>query len=328
MKTILRKKLNRMLQRHLHKQALAWLNRLQSPDITAAEEKAFAEWLECDPSHQRAYIQAEALWQNEGAVAAHAAKQSLRTRDAAARKWQWPALWIASPLVTACVLAVFLFLRPAGPELYFTPEGERQTFTLADGSQLVLQPNSRITVALSSHKRELELQQGEVFFDVARDTARPFIIQTTGGNVAVLGTQFSISLANQSPQVTVLEGRVAVTTANTQATELTANQQINFQNAAAGKAPAKVNAKDSLAWRKTRFIFKGEALADVTQTLSDYFGRTITLATPELEQQSVMAVIQLEGFEQALNTLSQSLSLNLDYRNDGSVVLESAPAPL
>lgn len=325
MKTILRNQLKRMLQRHLHKQALAWLTRLQSPDLSAAEEKAFAEWLAGDPSRQRAYIQAEALWQNEGAVAAQAAKQSLRARNNATRKWQWPTLWVASPLVTACVLAVFLFIRPAAPELYFTPEGERQTFTLADGSQLVLQPNSRITVALSSHKRELELQQGEVFFDVARDTTRPFIIQTPGGNVAVLGTQFSVSLASQSPQVTVLEGRVAVTPANTPATELTANQQINFKSAAAGKPPVNVNAKDSLAWRKTRFIFKGEPLVDVTQKLSNYFGRTIVLASPELEQQSVMAVIQLEGFEQALSTLSQSLSLNLDYRNDGSAVLESQP---
>ena len=325
MKSIVRKQLNRMLQRHVHKQALAWLARLQAPDLSAAEEQAFTVWLQSHPSHQRAYIEAEALWQNEGAAAAQAAKHASQAKS---NKWQWPALWLASPLITACVLAVIIILRPAAPELYFTPEGERQSFTLADGSQLVLQPNSRISVALSKHKRALELQQGEVFFDVAKDAARPFIIQTPSGKVTVLGTQFSVSLATPSPQVTVLEGRVAVAPINTQAVELTANQQLDFQHAAAGKPPLNVNAKDSLAWRQTRFIFKGEPLAEVTQTLADYFGRAITLADPQLEQQTVMAVIQLENFEQALATLSQSLSLKLNYQSDGSAVLTSASLPV
>ena len=317
MKSIVRKQLNRMLQRHVHKQALAWLARLQAPDLSAAEEQAFTVWLQSHPSHQRAYIAAEALWQNEGAAAAQAAKHASQAKS---KKWQW----LASPLITACVLAVFLFLRPAAPELYFTPEGQRQSFTLADGSQLVLQPNSRISVALSNHKRALELQQGEAFFDVAKDASRPFIIQTPSGKITVLGTQFAVSLATPSPQVTVLEGRVAVAPINTQAVELTANQQLDFQHAAAGKPPLNVNAKDSLAWRQTRFIFKGEPLTEVTQTLADYFGRPITLADPQLEQQTVMAVIQLENFEQALATLSQSLSLKLSYQNDGSAVLTSA----
>lgn len=77
---------------------------------------------------------------------------------------------------------------------YSSFEGKREKITLADGTEVTLAPSSVIRVPdnFNRNKREIMLD-GEILLTVTRNNEKPFIVQTSKGNVEVLGTTFSVS---------------------------------------------------------------------------------------------------------------------------------------
>lgn len=339
-------------ERSAQARALHWFTRLQSPDLCEKERAMFECWLAKSVVNQRAFIQIEAAWQESGALAFAVKPQPNTTRS----KSDWlkllggngSAAWLGS--AAAVMVVVVVIVTQIGPQpQVFTTEQAPLEVTLEDGSQLTLQPNSRLEVSFSSRERDLELVRGEVFFDVAKDATRPFIIATPKGTVTVLGTKFAVSLfaakgaladasstdlAQPKVQVTVIEGRVAVepqkrwlSLGPLAKVELTANQQLDFASAAKGYMPDRVNAKALLAWRQERLVYQGELLSAVLDDLSQYFDRSISLdlSDPQqfgaLLQEEITAVIKLGSAEQAAQVLADSLGLELRVQANGNLVL-------
>jgi transmembrane sensor len=94
-----------------------------------------------------------------------------------------------------------------------TRRGEKLTLMLPDGSKVKLNSESSLKYPASfGNQREVSME-GEVYFEVERDSLKPFIVKTGEVNTEVLGTSFNI---NYSPgdsmvQVAVTSGKVAVT---------------------------------------------------------------------------------------------------------------------
>ena len=86
-----------------------------------------------------------------------------------------------------------------------------RNIALADGSMIELNAKSSLRVNFSESARTVWLYEGEAIFSVNKDD-RPFIVHTPRSNVAALGTEFAIELGDNSAEVSVLEGTVAVTT--------------------------------------------------------------------------------------------------------------------
>jgi len=87
--------------------------------------------------------------------------------------------------------------------------------TLEDGSTVWLNAASRLKapVAFKGNTREVFLQEGEAFFDVKKDTERPFIVHTTPLDVRVFGTSFNVKAYRKLRQISVYvaTGKVGVT---------------------------------------------------------------------------------------------------------------------
>ena len=116
--------------------------------------------------------------------------------------------------IAACGLAALLFLgvRTAWYERSIETElGEWKTVTLADGSELRLGPNTRLTLDLGDQQRSIALVRGEAFFKVAKDATRPFLVEANAYAVRAVGTQFAVSHRQDELIVTVTEGEVRVT---------------------------------------------------------------------------------------------------------------------
>lgn len=114
-----------------------------------------------------------------------------------------------------------------------TGTGERKLFTLADGSRIWLAPGSRFSYpeSFSDSTRNVALQ-GEAFFEVAKDKAHPFIVQSGALRTRVLGTSFNIHAYGDEDKinVTLLTGKVAISVAGSPLlkTNLVPNQQADF----------------------------------------------------------------------------------------------------
>jgi transmembrane sensor len=95
---------------------------------------------------------------------------------------------------------------------YATAVGQQQSTTLADGSVVLLNTNSQIKVAYDDNSRNIYLLQGEAHFSVETNVGRPFQVYAGNGLVQAVGTAFSVYLKDDSFDVTVTEGKVALAT--------------------------------------------------------------------------------------------------------------------
>ena len=91
---------------------------------------------------------------------------------------------------------------------YRTAIGDLQEVPLADGSIATLSSDSRLLVRLSHGERHVDLQQGEAFFAVAKDPARPFVVSAGGRRVTAVGTRFSVRRDAADLRVVVTQGLV------------------------------------------------------------------------------------------------------------------------
>lgn len=125
--------------------------------------------------------------------------------------WYWAA---AVLLIILTPLCYFQFNSPGLKLLTVsTKPGEQKDLVLSDGSHVWLNCASSITYeeAFGSHNRKIKME-GEVFFTVAKNEDKPFIVEFNDHYTQVLGTSFNIKAyqGDNHHRVTVIDGKVAV----------------------------------------------------------------------------------------------------------------------
>lgn len=201
-------------------QASHWCLRQAEGPLGAAERLQFEQWLGADPDNARAFERAAQAWRLVDevrgepelvAVRRAALKHLQRTQ---ARRWRAPPVprtWGAglAAMFVAALLGVFLWLD-ARPQRLQTGVGERQLVRLDDGSQVLLDADTRVDVRLGRDRRELWLRQGRARFEVARDALRPFSVAAADTLVVATGTEFSVELVASQVHLILYEGSVEV----------------------------------------------------------------------------------------------------------------------
>ncbi len=213
-------------QRQIDLAAAEWMIR-RDRGFTPAEQDEFFSWLAADPRHGEWFAQHQATWQDLNLLAQwrpeHATEPNpdLLAKPAAkkSRRLLPPLIYFPALLAAAAAIALLLTWErpwsrlPATSEAKPTavaPAFERRV--LEDGSTVDLARGSAIEVRFSTDERHVRLMRGEAFFTVAKNPARPFIVNAGGVNVRAVGTAFNVRLDAQSVEVQVTEGRVAVVT--------------------------------------------------------------------------------------------------------------------
>ncbi len=317
------------------KTATEWLVKLQSPQLTEAQKQDFFTWLDQKPEHQRAYIEAEALWEHLAPVEQLAAESATARITPVARPWyRRPQTIAASFIGLAMLVAIQLWPGLEGNQ-YQTAIGEQSHVVLADGSNIDLNTNSTLQVDLQKNRRLLKLPQGEAFFQVSHDPDRPFVVETPSGLVRVLGTRFNVYVDAFETTVTVVEGKVGV--AETAALEqvaardyrprttLTANQQVTLNGDGVDEAPVLVDATVATTWRQGKQIYDSVPFADVVRDLNRYFTGKVKLGDPVLEDIQVVAVLDLRDKASAIAALESTFNLVAIQQSDEVTLLMPQP---
>ncbi|MBO9204622.1 MULTISPECIES: FecR family protein [Niastella] len=156
-----------------------------------------------------------------------------------------------------------------------TPRGGQYQLKLPDGSKVWLNAASSIKfpVSFSGKERRVEIT-GEAYFEVTKDEAHPFIVSIRNTEVRVLGTHFNINAYSDNPQVktTLLEGSVRITPpAGGHATVLTPGEQAQVSEKGTIRVDDEVDIEKAIAWKNHLFIFKGDGVVDVMNTLSRWY---------------------------------------------------------
>ena len=173
--------------------------------------------------------------------------------------------------------------RP-GPLVKTAPLGRKISLKLADGSTVKLNAGSTLTLPpegrFASNERVVYLQ-GEAFFQIVRDTARPFRIISGMVTTTVLGTSFNVKAWPEQPvQVAVAEGKVAVAkkTVNDQAAEMiviTDNEMAEFTGTIFTKSS--FDPVEIIGWKDGVLYFRNADLLTIKNRLERWFGLPINI---------------------------------------------------
>ncbi len=156
------------------------------------------------------------------------------------------------------------------------PQGIRSTVTLPDGSTVLLNADSKITFAeaFSDSLREVHLQ-GEAYFEVSKDTARPFIVRTFGMHTRVLGTSFNVNAYDdkQTVEVSLLEGKVEVALNNNgaQKLRLVPGEKATYHGGVQKIKKGTYDYHRDVSWKDGEIYFENASFREVSDRLEKWY---------------------------------------------------------
>lgn len=307
-------------EQSLREQAIAWHVRLSSDAAVEGDWLAFEAWLGEAPAHLEAYEAVEAFWSElsdlPAPIEAAGNVTPLRRRPARAPIAAW-ATGLAASLVVVAAAGYGLTDIGAPAQTYRTGHGERRDVALADGSHVILNGDSTLTVRLGRRTRRVEMAQAQAVFDVAKDPSRPFLITAGERQVRVVGTRFNVLNRDGAVQVTVQRGIVEVRPSATPKApplaRLTAGQTLSHAPGAARDTVGRTDPETALAWVDGRLVFRQQRLADVVEALNRYATTPIVVAD-DARDLPVTATLVIDRDEVMAQRLCEFLPLSLERR--------------
>jgi transmembrane sensor len=311
--------------------ASLWAARLEGSDLTPADRSELEAWLAGDPSRRdilsrycRFSADLDVLITELAAAGAVGAPRPRPAPRAGLNPWKVS----AAGLVAASLVAGAVWLGFPGrrPESLSTPAGQRGAFTLADGTRVELNANTSILVENSRDERRVRLANGEAFFVVSKDSARPFIVETPAGSVRVTGTIFNVlTEASSRLDVTVVEGSVQVRPGDADGAptsgpvKLGAGDRLDDEVGSVSitlLSPGDID--DALAWRQGQIVCKGMPLSEALDRFAHFHGRVLT-ATAGAGRRSIGGRYPLGNLDEFLAYLDQGLKLRVTRDASGAV---------
>ncbi|WP_185731399.1 FecR family protein [Larkinella rosea] len=201
---------------------------------------------------------------------------------------------------------------------------------LPDGSKVWLNPNAAIRYAdnaFSETSRTVSIE-GEAFFEVTKDPARPFFVKSNSLLVKVLGTSFNVkSNSDQSRyEVSVVTGKVSVSAPDGQGQEksvlLLPRQQAVFEVSSGLLTSTELsNSRERVdPWQPISLTFEDEKLSEIAVRLQKKYGIKIKLANPNLANCRLKATFDHNRLAEILEITTQMVEATYEMRGDSIVI--------
>lgn len=313
--------------------AEAWLARLHSPECTESERAAYRQWRDDHPEVATACERTERIHALSSKLAEdpwlRAAVRSTRRHAQAPRARRAPRFaWVAAAALVLLVAGGLWWRGFATPVVqavrYATTIGEQRTLYLDDGTVMVLDTDSAVTVRYGSEQRKVDLDRGRVQFEVARDSGRPFLVHAGAGVIRDIGTRFQVSQRGDDVTVTLLAGVVSVSlpVAKTSST-LAPGQQISYAGEQLGAVQG-VDLAVARGWTHGEMVFQDRSLADLLAEMNRYSTEQLQLGDPALGKLRISGVFHAGDQASLVQALRMGWGLRAERKSPQTIVLEPA----
>lgn len=289
--------------------ARLWVRR-HSGSWNERDEKALREWLAASPDHQDIYDRVVAVCELAGDVQVVRHSRSMTGRSGALH---WRALGVVCLLALICI-PIWSHLRDwwsGTPITWIGEANSPRTVTLADGTRIELDAGSQIVTQWGSRARHATLLRGEALFSVRFDAKRPLVVDAGRGRLTDLGTVFDVATSGDSIEVSVLEGRVGLSTHHGEVV-LTAGHQGGYAGTGELTPVAPVD-PDVTSWRQGVRRFDSVALPEVLEILSRRHGVQLSVTDAAAREQHLSGSLQLNDLQLSLRTLATALQLRVRW---------------
>lgn len=202
-----------------------------------------------------------------------------------------------------------------------TPKGTKSAVTLSDGSVVTLNSASRIRYLknFEGTTREVYLE-GEAFFEVAKDSVKPFLVHTAGLSTRALGTSFNIkAFPDEFIEISLISGLVQVHTQDGRLNEVIhPGEGINSKSGGEDWKRQKVDLDRVTAWMNKTIVFDNTPFLTAIDALEKWYGVQVRLSNFNDEDLKVSGKYKDESLENILEGLSYGI--RFDYRIQGKEV--------
>ena len=204
-----------------------------------------------------------------------------------------------------------------------TPIGGEYSLVLSDGTKVFLNADSELKypVELSDGKRIVDLK-GEAYFEVHKDSLRPFVVRVNGAEVTVLGTSFNVNTYGDDGQIytTLVNGAVRVSSVkNGQAEVLKPGMQSVMDVQSGQLTVREVDVEPYVAWREGRFVFRAMTLDLIMRQLQRWYDFEVFYQNPELKDYEFRGVIKRDmDLDKVLSVIK--VTTNVDFEVKGKVI--------
>ncbi|MFT5571263.1 MAG: transmembrane sensor [Cryomorphaceae bacterium] len=355
------------LKEQVEANAAGWIAAIDR-GISPSEEDQLNEWLNESPVHGEVLLKTASMWDlldvlepisrllpledqpnsnhmapdqqfyaNASRGKAFAIAASLVLSISAALYLAEPySVGIDAPIVNSAVSTTSAEspLAESQGRVYKTAVGEISNVSLADGSTLKLNTDSEVLVNFSATQRDITLLKGEVFFEVAKNPSKPFVVAVGEDRITAIGTAFCVDLSMpEAIEVLVTEGQVRV---NREVSELSSSTQRSPYKEVFLTPGQKVVISDNtsfvshdqnpdsmLAWLEGMVLFEGETLEQAIREIDRYTPLSFKIIDQEIASIPVGGYFRAGDLDQLLSVLEQNFGVS-SYRLGEEVLLSKA----
>lgn len=362
-------------QHAMIEEASEWVIRLDGDLLNRSEQQAFHDWLIVSPEHIREFlfsaatfhaledietpdrISVETLLSEKAPHVVPLFQQTHGAGPDSASKAEKKQYKTMKPV--ALIAATFLFVVAASlnffqedlstqneQQLYSTVIGEQRSISLNDGSVVYLNTGSKLRVDYKAEERSITLLEGEALFKVAHDPNRPFKVYSGTVTAEAIGTTFNVYRQSDGTDVSVVEGKVAVSTTKQvemkpeprSSTEsytmyedkapqvlLTSGQKtaINLNGEIAPVTTRKT--EEIVSWRERRLIFESETLQTIVGEFNRYNKIKIIINDPSIAHIQFDGVFDADDPLAFINFLKLTGGLEAIQKSDNTILLHKPP---
>jgi len=234
-----------------------------------------------------------------------------------------------SVFITVAIIFIFSFVsiyyfalreQPQAVNVFnekITQPGQKSILTLFDGTKITLNAGSKLRYPthFGESSREVYLE-GEAYFEVVRNTKKPFIVHTGKISTTVLGTKFNVTAYPdmEKIKVSLVEGKVSVSGTNKNKKRFKVNlvpkQQYVFDMKRKSGKVKEFNILKEIGWKDNTFIFDNDPLDTVLRKLGRAFGVKLEVADKNAKDYKLKANFQNESFWTIIETIKYATELD------------------
>lgn len=289
--------------------AIEWLALQRSGHMNEAERRRFEHWLAASEQHQAAW---QGLQRRLSLAFAGLAEQPASLTQTALLSANLSRRHtLRGALAFAGVGLGGFWLTRSGMPLdalvadLSTALGERRRFALADGSNLLLNAESRVDIA---QKRHLQLLRGALALEVNPHTQQPFMVESAFGQVQTLGGRFSLAHSEQASTLWVQHAQVQLQNRSGRQLLLKAGEGAQFDHQ--GCQRLEPQRQHEFTWQDGWLELHDRPLEVLIAALRPYHSGHLRLSATAANLR-ISGLFSLDNSEQVLASLAEILPLRI-----------------
>ena len=258
------------------------------------------------------------------------AKQNLLAnieQETQTKRKPWLVRYVAAAVVALVVLVggyAWYAMNDASASHFATitvKPGQKASAVLPDGTRIDLNGGTKLCYdVVPGEHREVILNSGEAFFDVAKDANCPFHVRVKGMQVEVLGTRFNVKTTRERVETALFSGAVRLTANNlNRPYRMKPGQKAVYTASTAALKWMPNDLHRDAGWKEGYLVFSSTPLNDVLQQIANWYGVQLQLARPRIGGDLLTGSFYNETLESVLHSLS--MQYGFTYRKQGDKII-------